>query len=56
MMDLLERVRFNIEWAQRNTTDAPDADAVIDRMTPLELLKAISEALSEFTLALSKNQ
>jgi cytochrome c556 len=47
-MTLLEQVRFTIEWRQRNTPGvAVDPDVAINRMTPLELLMEISDALEE---------
>jgi hypothetical protein len=45
-MTLLERVRFAIEWRLRNNRDAV-TDEVINRMTPVELLTEISEALEQ---------
>ena len=48
-MTLIELVRFNIGWERRNSGGATDAeiDAIINGMTPLELLAVISEALED---------
>ena len=49
MTELLDQVRWDIEWRSRIGSnfvlDAESVDAVINRMTPLELLTAISNAL-----------
>ena len=50
MDTLLEQVRFNIEWQRRNDSQPFDTDEVINAMTPLELLTAISEALAEMKM------
>lgn len=44
---LLEKVRFNIRWASASDPHYTGADDAINRMTPLELLEACSEALEE---------
>jgi len=46
-MTLLEQVRFTIEWRQRNSSVEVAPDVAINDMTPLELLKEISDALEE---------
>ena len=45
MTDLLDQVRFDIEWYNRNHSVKLNVDDTINTMTPLELLAAISDAL-----------
>jgi hypothetical protein len=43
--ELLDQVRFDIEWYNRNHPTDRSVDETINAMTPLELLAAISAAL-----------
>jgi len=45
MTELIEQVRFDIEWYNRNHPTNLSVDDTINAMTPLELLAAISDAL-----------
>lgn len=45
-MTLIESLRFNVEW-QRPTGSEDTVDDIINRMTPLELAVALSEALAD---------
>jgi molybdenum cofactor biosynthesis enzyme len=45
MTELLDQVRFDIEWQNRNHPVKLSVDDIINTMTPLELLAAISAAL-----------
>ena len=46
-MTLLEHLRFNVAWDE-NLSDE-EVDDAINRMTPLELAEALSEALADIT-------
>lgn len=47
-MTLVESLRFNVAW-RRPTGSEDTVDDIINRMTPLELAEALSEALADIT-------